>query len=34
MTHHNNSAMLYTLGGLRVANGFNEFFTDEHRNYV
>lgn len=33
MTFHSNPAILYTLGGLRVAEGFNEFFPSEHRDY-
>jgi hypothetical protein len=28
MLHQDNPAILYTLSGLRVAEGFNEFFPD------
>lgn len=33
LLHEDSPAMMYALGGLRVAEGFNEFFPDEHRDY-
>jgi len=34
LSYHSNSAVLYTLSGLRIAAGFNEFFPNEHRDYI
>ena len=34
MSYHHNPAIIYSLNGLRIAGGFNEFFPNEHQDYV